>query len=146
MPIIKCLLAAILLGTVPYAFAAELVVHVDHIGDDHGNICVAVHRAESSYLDNDDAKAFRLNKVPAATPSVTLSFSDLPAGKYAIKVFHDKNGDGVLNRNLFGAPTEPYGISNNVRARFSLPPFGEALIEVLNPRSETHINLAGHTS
>ncbi|HXU93241.1 MAG TPA: DUF2141 domain-containing protein [Gallionella sp.] len=123
--------------------AAELVVHVDHVANDRGFVCVAIHRTESGYLDGDDAKAFRLGKIAAHAPEVTLRF-ELPAGKYAIKAFHDENGDGKLNRNFFGAPTEPYGISNNVRARFSLPPFQDAQLTAGDAVTETHIGLAGH--
>ncbi|MNJ30385.1 hypothetical protein D3C77_249830 [compost metagenome] len=30
-----------------------------------------------------------------------------------MKAFHDVNGDGELNVNPFGVPTEPYAFSNN---------------------------------
>ena len=51
----------------------------------------------------------------------------LPAGKpYAIAAYYDTNGNGRLDKNIFGAPTEPYGFSGNVRPRFSAPTFRQA--------------------
>ena len=38
-------------------------------------------------------------------------------GNYAIAVFHDLNGNGKLDRNLIGLPSEPYGFSNDVGRR-----------------------------
>jgi uncharacterized protein (DUF2141 family) len=41
--------------------------------------------------------------------------TNLDPGQYAIILFHDENGNGKLDRNALGVPTEPYGFSNNVR-------------------------------
>ncbi len=43
----------------------------------------------------------------------------VPAGRYAIKSFHDIDGDGKLGSNMFGIPTEPYAFSNNAAGRAS---------------------------
>jgi len=40
-------------------------------------------------------------------------FEDLPAGDYAMKAFHDVDGDGRMATNPFGMPTEPFAFSNN---------------------------------
>ena len=50
--------------------------------------------------------------VPASGP-VVARFENLPAGDYAVKSFHDLNGDGEMTTNPFGMPTEPYAFSNN---------------------------------
>ena len=36
-------------------------------------------------------------------------------------VHHDADGDGAMERGLFGLPSEPYGISNGARRRFGPP-------------------------
>ena len=48
-----------------------------------------------------------------ASGRVVATFDNLPAGDYAVKAFHDLNGDGQMNTNPFGMPTEPYAFSNN---------------------------------
>jgi len=42
--------------------------------------------------------------------SVSFSFSGLTGGKYGIRCFQDRNGNGTLDKGLFG-PTEPWGLS-----------------------------------
>ena len=53
-----------------------------------------------------------------------------------MRAFHDVDGDGTLDVNLFGQPLEPVGFSNNAQprrgppswsaVRFQLPIGGEA--------------------
>lgn len=140
------LLLAIPFTLIAHVQAAELSVQVDGIASDRGTVRIAMYRQEAGYLDGNAAMAVRLGKAAACVPGVTVNFPDIPPGEYAIKVFQDENDDGKLNRNLFGIPTEPYGISNNVRARFSLPPFGKALIDVRHPRTEIRIHLDGRAA
>jgi uncharacterized protein (DUF2141 family) len=49
----------------------------------------------------------------SAQGRVVATFENLPAGDYAVKAFHDVNGDGEMNTNPFGMPVEPYAFSNN---------------------------------
>ena len=55
-----------------------------------------------------------------------FTFKNLKHKEYAIAVFHDLNSNGILDKNPFGIPTEPYGFSNNARNTFSAPSFGQA--------------------
>ena len=54
------------------------------------------------------------------------SLSDLPAGQYAVSCYHDLNGNGVLDKNWFGIPSEPYGFSNDARPSFRAPTWEES--------------------
>ena len=60
---------------------------------------------------------------PAKAGLNHFDIPELPKGTYGISVYLDKNGDGNLNRNLVGAPTEPYGFTRNPRIGFSAPKF-----------------------
>jgi uncharacterized protein (DUF2141 family) len=42
----------------------------------------------------------------------TLRFANLEAGRYAVVVFHDINGNNDLDHNVFRFPAEPLGFSN----------------------------------
>ena len=46
-------------------------------------------------------------------PTAIALFEDLPTGTYAMKAFHDVDGDGEMATNPFGMPTEPFAFSNN---------------------------------
>ena len=62
--------------------------------------------------------------------SVTFVYPDLPAGRYALSVFHDVNNDGKLGTNPAGIPVEPYGFSRDAKGRFGAPSFDDAAIDV----------------
>ncbi len=65
-------------------------------------------------------------RVPARRGSVTCDFGPLPAGRYAIALQHDENGDGRLGRNALGIPTEGWGFSNDARPGLGPPSFASA--------------------
>lgn len=55
---------------------------------------------------------------------------EVPVGAYAVKAFHDLDGDGELGRGSFGQPLEPYGVSNDARGRFGPPTWDAARFEI----------------
>lgn len=63
--------------------------------------------------------------------TVVYVFEKIPAGKYAIAVFQDVNSDGKLNKNLVGAPKEPYGFSKNLYGMFGPPSFADVSFDVV---------------
>lgn len=38
-----------------------------------------------------------------------------------MRLYHDENGNGKLDRAVSGMPTEPYGFSNNIQGIFGAP-------------------------
>jgi len=58
--------------------------------------------------------------------SALCVFVDVPAGKYAIVVYHDENHNGHFDQNAFGMPMEGYGFSNNAAPLFDAPNFAAA--------------------
>jgi uncharacterized protein (DUF2141 family) len=75
-----------------------------------GAIMVAVFDSEAAYNGGAPVRQLRLD---AAAGELTARLDDLPTGEYALKVFHDIDGNGRMNTNPFGMPTEPYAFSNN---------------------------------
>ena len=65
-------------------------------------------------------------RVPIGGSSAACTFDDLEPGTYAVAVIHDENGNGRLDKNIFGAPTEGYGVSNNHTHAFSAPSWDES--------------------
>lgn len=103
------LAAALLLLTTQAAPAQSSVVVTFETGARTGSVMVALYDSEAAY--NGGPAVARL-AVPADGP-VVARFDHLPAGDYAVKAFHDVNGDGQMNANPFGIPIEPYAFSNN---------------------------------
>lgn len=76
-----------------------------------GMVMVALYDSAAAY-DGNSARPVAATAV-SASGRVVATFENLPAGDYAVKAFHDVNGDGEMNTNPFGMPVEPYAFSNN---------------------------------
>ena len=74
-----------------------------------------------------------------ATPGKVSHDFDLPAGTYAIGVFHDVNGNNSLDTNFLGIPKEQYGFGNDAIGRFGPPNFNDAAITVSKDATHTVI-------
>lgn len=67
--------------------------------------------------------------------------STLPPGKYAAAVFHDKNGNGKMDKSILGIPKEKYAFSRNARARFGPPSWEKASFTILEGANSETIHL-----
>ena len=76
-----------------------------------GKVMVVLFDSEAAYAGGAAPVAHAMIDVAAGQTQAT--FTDLPEGDYAAKMFHDVDGDGKMNTNPFGMPTEPYAFSNN---------------------------------
>lgn len=65
----------------------------------------------------------------------------VPAGRYAIVVIHDENGNHKLDRNIFGYPKEGFGFANNPKVMLSAPSFQAASVDVACPSTQVDIKL-----
>ena len=80
---------------------------------------VALDGDEDAYAGKGRAAAQAAIACKGAT--VTAAFTGLTPGTYAVRAFHDLNGDGKLNTNPFGIPTEPYAFSRDARGAAAPP-------------------------
>lgn len=134
-----CLVMVMALPAAGRAQQASLSVKITQIASAKGKIMVALF-LQSQGFPSDHQKAHKLYQVPAKPGELSISFAHLPAGDYAIAIYHDENGDGKLNTNALGIPKEGYGFSNNVRPKFSAPKFESAAFKVAGA-TQTQINL-----
>lgn len=61
-----------------------------------------------------------------STGEVTLYFSNIPTGEYAIAIYHDENGNGDLDTFVMGIPVEDYAFSNNAVGAFGPASYEDA--------------------
>lgn len=59
-----------------------------------------------------------------------ITIPNVEIGEYAISIMHDANDNQKLDKNLFGMPTEGFGISNNPKIFLGPPTFTEAMFKV----------------
>jgi uncharacterized protein (DUF2141 family) len=74
-------------------------------------------------------------------PSIFHGGNNLPAGVYAVSVFHDENMNQKLDKNFVGIPKEGYGASNNPRKKMGPPTFEETKIQVSGAEQSLQIKL-----
>ncbi len=110
------------------AAAAELRVKVRELHSNAGNVHFALYATPESFPNNDGRYAG--THVPARSLGAFAVFTGLKAGRYAVAVYHDENGNGKFDQGFFGIPLEGYGFSNGAMAIFRAPRFHEAAIEL----------------
>lgn len=108
--------------------AGELRLALHGAGISEKNLYVAVHSIAADFPTRDD-KAIK-SAVVAKGDATELLIPNVPAGEYAVAVFADMNGNGVLDSNFFGIPQEPVGVSCNAQGRFGPPKFADAAFKM----------------
>ncbi len=93
-----------------YSQSHPLTIVVEGAETDKGKVFIALSPDESDYKKKNNA--YKEAKVDVSNGVARHTF-DLPAGTYAIKVFHDENNNGELDTNFIGIPKEGVGFSNN---------------------------------
>jgi uncharacterized protein (DUF2141 family) len=91
-------------------------------------------RSAAAEFTDADSKAFAADRTEKLEgrdwKPVELMFP-LEPGDYAVRVIHDENGNGILDRDgWLTTPTESYGYSRNARARVSAVEFDEAFVSL----------------
>lgn len=107
----------------------KLVVEITGIRNDSGAIMLE--------LMDENEKVVRQEMSPVTEKASTFLLKDLVPGKYAIRYYHDENGNQKIDTSAIGRPLEGYGFSNNLPARFGPPPFSKWLFEVKEDRKVT---------
>ena len=101
----KLILIAILsMAGFAQAQNVKLTVEMAGFGSNDGKAKVGLYNSESNFL-----------KTPIKSMVVAIKdgkakaiFEGLEKGEYAVSIYHDKNGNGVLDKNMMGIPSEPY--------------------------------------
>ena len=112
------------------AQAAELTIAVSGVNSGKGRIYVALHRTAAGVKFPDEKGAVAGAWRKAQKGGFSVTFDELEPGRYAVNGFHDANGDGKLDTNLLGIPTEGYGFGNGAAGSFGPPEFEASSIAV----------------
>lgn len=118
MKLIPLTTAIFALGFSSLIQAKQIDFEISGIKHDKGLLFVQLFKGAESYKNN---KPVSQTAIKAEKGKVTVTFDDLAPGEYALRYFHDENGNAKLETNLFGMPQEGYGFSNNAQ-----PDFGPA--------------------
>ena len=120
-------ITGLLFGLATAAQAFDLTVEVLNAKSNQGTVNGALYGSEAAWLK--DGQALQGVREAAAAKTV-LVYRDLPAGSYAVSLFHDENGNGKLDSNPAGIPRERYGFSRDARGHMGAPKFADAAVEL----------------
>jgi uncharacterized protein (DUF2141 family) len=117
--------------------AADLSVRVDDVRHGDGKLMLALYDSADTFLK----KPVRTLDVPAVAGGATLQLKDLAPGRYALAVYHDADGNGKMNRNAMGVPSEDYGFSNNALGFMGPPAFDDARFDLPEAGAQLRVSL-----
>jgi uncharacterized protein (DUF2141 family) len=100
-----------------------LIIEIANIKSQEGIIWIGVYDSEDTYMVKE--KAIVEGIKVRTTGQIKFEMARLAYGEYAIALFHDINGNGELDRNLVGIPSEPYAFSQELKSKWRLPRFKE---------------------
>lgn len=115
--------------SVARAAAASLTIRFEGIETPKGQIMLSVF--DSAAAHDQNGAPVRVAAVPVEGTTAVASFEGLAPGDYAVKAFHDIDGDGKMGTNPFGMPIEPYAFSNNAKVHGGPPRWDAARFPVV---------------
>jgi uncharacterized protein (DUF2141 family) len=107
---------------------SEITVTVTGFSSTLGKLRMIVFSAAEGFPNLAEKGIWQTSlKITGKTQEVTLPSFDV--GRYAISVLHDADGDGKVNTNFLGIPTEGTGVTRNVRPAMRAPRFDECAMD-----------------
>ena len=108
--------------------AGDVTATVTGLRSAKGQVLACLTSRPSAFPDCEEDPGAKAVTMPASEP-VELDFGPVPAGRYAIALFHDENGNGRLDKRLL-MPREGYGFSRNAPVVLGPPSFAKAAFAV----------------
>ncbi len=115
----------------------NLKITINGFETSNGIAKIALVNSKENYNASEPFQGFNF-QITGKTVNTEIQ---LPFGEYAIKVYHDENGNDKMDTRLFGIPIERYGFSNNARSAFGPPVYKEAVFTIDSPDKEMSITV-----
>lgn len=98
-------------STQPTTQATQLTIELSGFKKRQGQVFISIFDSKAAYNGKGRAVSAHIVKVDAAIERLTVQ---LPrTGTYGFRMFHDVDGDGKMDTNFLGIPSEPFAFSNN---------------------------------
>lgn len=107
---------------------ANLSLTFTGIETQEGAVMGVLFDSEEAY--NGKGAPVRQVMIKADKAEIATQLSGLKPGRYAIKSFHDIDGDTKMSTNPFGMPIEPFAFSNNAAGNMGPAKWADAAFEV----------------
>ncbi|MDP3915682.1 MAG: DUF2141 domain-containing protein [Bacteroidota bacterium] len=104
----------------------SLTIDVSELRNSKGTVQFALYNSEDAFPDEHYKKYFKKLTGEIVNGASTVTFKNLPEGKYAVNILHDENNDGKIKKGII-LPKEGIGFSNFQSFGFSnRPSFAKA--------------------
>jgi uncharacterized protein (DUF2141 family) len=113
--------------------AHNLVVNIGNFKTDNGLAYVTMRDPNLKVIQTLTAKV--------VNGTTQVVFKNVPTGKYAVRLFQDKNDNKILDYGFFGIPKESWGVSNNVKPSLTGPPKYEDMLFTLDKDNTIAISM-----
>ena len=123
----------------PHRSTGTIVVDVATFRNEKGALGCRLFASSEGFPRS--TTAFAQLRTAITAQSGRCTFVHVPPGTYAVAVLHDENLNGKVDTNLFGAPTEGYGVSNNKTYALSDPKWDESKF-VVGTGQEVHLTVS----
>ena len=124
-------------GANPESTTASLVVRLHGVRPREGTIRLAIFQNGRGFPADGGMRV----SVTPETSVTEATIDGLVLGEYAVAVFQDLDEDGLLDKGVWGVPTEPYGFSNDARGQFGPPSFAAAAFRVDRDPQQVDVRL-----
>lgn len=115
-------------GPQPTGPGGKVTLDVTGLRNTKGQVLACLTAKPKAFPDCSKDPAAR-TAVVAAGASVRIEFGHVPAGRYAISLIHDENGNRKMDMAIM-MPKEGYGFSRNAPVSFGPPKFDKAAFDV----------------
>jgi len=105
--------------------AASISVTIDNVMNDNGKVMISLH-TEDTFMKGQGVQSLESS---IENGTVTVTFTDVAPGTYAIMALHDENENGRMDFESNGMPIESYGISGNIMS-VGPPTYADAKFDV----------------
>ena len=95
----------------PNADTYSLTIEVKNLRNAKGVVQFALYNKDGSIPDEDYENYYKILKGEIVNGSSTITFKNIPSGKYAVNILHDENKNGKIDKG-FILPIEGIGFSN----------------------------------
>ena len=95
----------------PNAETFSLTIDVKNLRNEKGVVQFALYNKDGSIPDEDYENYYKIVKGEIVNGSSTITFKNIPTGKYAVNILHDENKNGKIDKG-FILPIEGIGFSN----------------------------------
>ena len=131
--ILQSFLAILLLSSfsIQRQETCSLTVDVNDLRNSDGTVLFALYNNEDAFPDEHYKKYFKKLTGNIVNGASSVTFENLPAGKYAVNILHDEDSNGRIKKG-FILPKEGIGFSNYQSIGISnKPSFEKASFELL---------------